>query len=76
MATNFSPAGTALFGGGGGGMNLGVDLQNQTLDETELLRRKRQQHAQQQQLMGVGGTGGSAAAQSLFSPLFAGGRGY
>jgi hypothetical protein len=78
MAMNsFSPAGQLLGLGGGGvsGMNLGVDLQNQTIDETELLRRKRLQQMQQQQLLGVGGTGGSAAAQSLFSPLFTGGRG-
>lgn len=71
MPMNFSPAGMAL------GLNslpgLGGALHGQTADQVEELRKKR---LQQQQLLGVGGTGGSAAAQSLFSPLFAGGKGY
>lgn len=71
---SFSPAGMAL------GLNslpgLGTALQGQTADETDEERRGRLQQLQQQKLLGAGGTGGSAAAQSLFSPLFAVGRGY
>jgi hypothetical protein len=60
MPMNFSPAGQALglnFGG-----NLGTDLQDQVIDQTEELRKKRLLQ-QQNQLLGV--SGGSAAGQSL-----------
>jgi hypothetical protein len=72
---SFSPAGLQL--GLGGIAGLGTALSDQVADETEEERRKRMQQMQQQRLLGVAGgsTGGSAAAQSLFSPLFAGGRG-
>ncbi len=74
MPMPFSPAGQSLSLGSIPG--LGTALAGQTADETEEERRRRLQQMQQQRLMGIGGTGGSAAAQSLFSPLFGGGRGY
>jgi hypothetical protein len=37
-------------------MNLGLDLQDQVIDQTEELRKKRQLEAQQRALLGVGGT--------------------
>ena len=54
-----SPAGRSL--------GLGLDLQNQVIDQTEELRKKKMLEAQQRALLGVGG---SAAGASLFgSPL-------
>jgi hypothetical protein len=64
---NFSPAGMALFGGGVSGANLGTDLQDQVIDQTEELRKKRLQEAQQRALLGV--SGGSAAGASLFGSM-------
>jgi hypothetical protein len=65
--SGFSPAGLQLGLGSAGGFNLGVDLQNQQIDESELLRRKRLQEEQAKRLLGVTG---SAATASLFgSPL-------
>jgi hypothetical protein len=57
----------ALFGGGGGGQNLGSDLQDQVIDQTEELRKKKMLEAQQNALLGV--SGGSAAGQSLFGGI-------
>jgi hypothetical protein len=74
FAGGLSPAGASL--GLGSLPGLGTALQGQVLGETEEERRRRLQQLQQQKLMGLGGTGGSAAAQSLFSPLFGGGKGY
>ena len=69
-----SPAGASL--GLGSLPGLGDQLGSQVAGLTEEERRRRQQQLQQQRLLGVGGTGGSAASQSLFSPLFGGGKGY
>ena len=71
---SFSPAGMSL--GLGQIPGLGDALGDQVAGLSEEERRRRLLQMQQQRLMGVGGTGGSAAAQSLFSPLFGGGRGY
>jgi hypothetical protein len=59
---NFSPAGMALGLGGIGGQNLGTNLQDQVIDDTEQLRKKRMQEAQQRALLG---TAGSAAGTAL-----------
>ena len=63
----FSPAGQAL------GLNslpgLGTALAGETADDTEELRKKRMLEMQQRGLLG---TGGSAAASSLFGSPFAG----
>ena len=71
-----SAAGQQLGLGGVGGLGLGTNLIDQVAGESEDERRRRIAQLQQQRLLGVGGTGGSAAAASLFSPLFAGSRGY
>ena len=63
---NFSPAGTALFGGLGRIPGLGDALAGQVTDDTEELRKKKMLEAQQRQLLG---SGGSAAASSLFGGI-------
>jgi hypothetical protein len=64
MPMTFSPVGMALFGGG---QNLGSDLQDQVIDQTEELRKKKMLEAQQNALLGVSGS--SAAGQSLFGGI-------
>lgn len=76
MPMNFSPAGQALGLGGVGGFDLGIglNLQNQTAEQAEDLRKKRLLELQQRQLLGPSG---SPAAASLFGPALAGlGGGY
>jgi hypothetical protein len=48
----------------GGGANLGRDLQDQVIDDTDEIRKKKMLEAQQRQLMGLAPGGSSSPAGS------------